>query len=781
MKLHFRSVDGSILSVAYKCQQEGVAEVTCSIAETEENAREQYKGLLKFYHDNWQSKIDRDTVVIYDQVSRGEEADRLKDAGFAVIGAGRFNDRLELDRAFAMEWTQQHGINIPETWTFTDYNEAIEFIKDYPGRLVFKPSGTLPSEATYVSQDEGNADLLYHLERLEHLSKGAEFILQKVVEGIEISTEGWYYRGALIPPPNATMEEKKLMTGTLGPTVGCFTADTEILTQNGWKSIADVAEGELVLSMNPLTYYADWFPVKKTIKQLWSRPLIHWKGYSIDILVTDNHNMVGWISPDYKKKELSFRLASQIPLQSHFSIPRTAKWKGKTPQFFEIPIVGDDNLNPHSKILPPIPIDKWVKFMGLFLSEGWINKKAKAQYRIGISQKSNNEIMSEVLNSLPLSWTREKTSWTTMSEHLGRYLIQFGKSYQKYIPQEIKELSPELLNLFLDFYTLGDGIFLKNGTRIIYTSSKRMADDLQEIFLKCGSFASIFIRNRIGKPANLPHRGIIRHLQYEVIEHRRTTVNLRKASKEFVEYNGYVYCVEVPPHHTIYVRRNGQPFWCGNCAGNVVWVWHPNSYMYDHTLKKLEMDLVKEDYTGTLDINTIYVPEENRLYALEYCARFGYAGIENLCSLIQASGASISEVFWNWGMGKLDALPVMPLISVAVVITIPRGKDGVVPKHEYIGGAIDYTKFFWGDVQLDKKSGNLVTAGVDGIIATLVEVAPTVDEALAKAYSELGKLILSNKQYRIDIGQRYKQQFPIIERVDKKYSQIVQRMVQRTQ
>jgi phosphoribosylamine--glycine ligase len=432
MKLHFRSVDGSILSVAYHCQQEGTADISCSIAETEDNAREQYKGLLKFYHDNWQSRIDRDTVVIFDQISRGEEADRLKDAGIPVIGAGKFNDRLELDRAFAMEWTQQHGIAIPESWTFTDYNEAVDFIKEYPGRLVFKPSGTLPAETTYVSQDEGNVDLLYHLERLEHLSKGAEFILQQVIDGIEISTEGWYYKGQLIPPPNATMEEKKLMTGGLGAGVGC--------------------------------------------------------------------------------------------------------------------------------------------------------------------------------------------------------------------------------------------------------------------------------------------------------------------------------------------------------AGNVVWLWdHPGSYMYDHTLKKLEPELVKEDYTGTLDINTIYVPEENKLYALEYCPRFGYAGIENLCAMVQAFGSSMSEVFWLWGMGKLESIPVVPAISVAIVITVPRSKDGTVPKHEYIGGNIDYSRFFWGDVQLDKKSGNLISAGVDGIIATLVETAPTIDEALAKAYTNLDKLILSNKQYRIDIGCRYKQQFPTIERVDRKYRQSIQR------
>jgi len=34
----------------------------------------------------------------------------------------------------------------------------------------------------------------------------------------------------------------------------------------------------------------------------------------------------------------------------------------------------------------------------------------------------------------------------------------------------------------------------------------------------------------------------------------------------YVDYTGYVYCVEVP-NHTLYVRRNGKATWCGNCAG----------------------------------------------------------------------------------------------------------------------------------------------------------------------------------------------------------------------
>ena len=31
-----------------------------------------------------------------------------------------------------------------------------------------------------------------------------------------------------------------------------------------------------------------------------------------------------------------------------------------------------------------------------------------------------------------------------------------------------------------------------------------------------------------------------------------------------IKYTGKVYCVEVPPSHLVYVRRNGKRVWCGN-------------------------------------------------------------------------------------------------------------------------------------------------------------------------------------------------------------------------
>ena len=36
-----------------------------------------------------------------------------------------------------------------------------------------------------------------------------------------------------------------------------------------------------------------------------------------------------------------------------------------------------------------------------------------------------------------------------------------------------------------------------------------------------------------------------------------------KTRELWIDYDGMVYCVEVP-NHVIYVRREGKPVWCGN-------------------------------------------------------------------------------------------------------------------------------------------------------------------------------------------------------------------------
>jgi len=68
------------------------------------------------------------------------------------------------------------------------------------------------------------------------------------------------------------------------------------------------------------------------------------------------------------------------------------------------------------------------------------------------------------------------------------YLRQFGHSYEKFIPWQIMGAPKRQIKIFLKFYIAGDG---SSSHPAIFTSSKRLADQLQELFQKIGKSATI--------------------------------------------------------------------------------------------------------------------------------------------------------------------------------------------------------------------------------------------------------------------------------------------------
>ena len=155
---------------------------------------------------------------------------------------------------------------------------------------------------------------------------------------------------------------------------------------------------------------------------------------------------------------------------------------------------------------------------------------------------------------------------------LWQYLKQFGKANEKYIPKDLKNLSTRQLNILLEWFIKGDGHTEKNKykRKRAWTTSKKLADDLQEIALKTGISANI--TNRGKRKCSIKGREINSYYDcYQVgfskhpteSKHNQLNPLVRNEHIHKKEYNGHVYCVEVP-NNIMYVRRNGKAFWCGN-------------------------------------------------------------------------------------------------------------------------------------------------------------------------------------------------------------------------
>jgi hypothetical protein len=142
-----------------------------------------------------------------------------------------------------------------------------------------------------------------------------------------------------------------------------------------------------------------------------------------------------------------------------------------------------------------------------------------------------------------------------------------------------------LISKFLIAYAVGDGSIRETTWKAksltfteieLFTSSKRMADDLGEMIIKAGGYPSYAIQKAKGiavKHKNGTYVGnhdIIRirwnkakHAQY--CKSSKSGLRIKKH-----KYDGMVYDVELDRNHVLLVRRNGKVAWSGNCRCSYV-------------------------------------------------------------------------------------------------------------------------------------------------------------------------------------------------------------------
>lgn len=180
---------------------------------------------------SWRSVFGRSDLVICDMVGFGplENTLRLK----PCLSCSEFMDQAELDRGLGMRLFRAAGINIPLTIMCKNKAEAKAAVKseEWGDGWVLKPSGNKSTSKTICVTDQETWEW-----SLDFIPEG-ELIVQRIVKGVEVSTEGWFNGRDWVRPFNHTFEEKKFLNDGLGPTVGCagnvvFSAPSNRLTKS---------------------------------------------------------------------------------------------------------------------------------------------------------------------------------------------------------------------------------------------------------------------------------------------------------------------------------------------------------------------------------------------------------------------------------------------------------------------------------------------------------------------------------------------------------------------
>lgn len=220
LKFLFVSIDALVGDLAWAIKKEG-HEVKYYIQEKEQ--KDVCDGFLDKV-ENWKEQTDWADIVVFDDFGFGEEAEKLRKAGKAVVGGSAYTDRLEMDREFGQSELKSAGISIIPRWNFSNFDEAIDFIKKNPDRYVIKPSGLAQNEKEllFVGQEEDGIDILEMLERYKkNWGKQIKtFQIQKYISGVEVAVGAFFNGAEFIHPINVNFEHKKMFPGELGPSTG---------------------------------------------------------------------------------------------------------------------------------------------------------------------------------------------------------------------------------------------------------------------------------------------------------------------------------------------------------------------------------------------------------------------------------------------------------------------------------------------------------------------------------------------------------------------------------
>src|SRR5258708_14443377 len=156
---------------------------------------------IKITH-NWQEYWKwADLVFMTDNIKHLVDLDRARegDPGKLVVAPSKAAAEWETERMLGQKVLQQHGIDVPECKEFTDYDQAIAYVKKHDTPLVSKPCGAETDKSlSYVAKSP--ADLVYMLERWKKAAKlKGSFILQEKIAGVEMGVGAWFGPAGLRP------------------------------------------------------------------------------------------------------------------------------------------------------------------------------------------------------------------------------------------------------------------------------------------------------------------------------------------------------------------------------------------------------------------------------------------------------------------------------------------------------------------------------------------------------------------------------------------------------
>lgn len=345
---------------------------------------------------------------------------------------------------------------------------------------------------------------------------------------------------------------------------GCHDDKTEVLTASGWKSWSDYNGTDLLATSNPETHELEFQAPLQNHAYEYDGPLFFSNNRSVDFALTPNHRMYvrKWSEPK-RTLESGYRFTEIQKLGWYAGLPATTRgFRGV--EIERINVGGREFLG-----------DDFVAMISLIISDGWAggSENLKNQVSFCCFNQDRYPMVAALANRIGFGEIPGRTGvWIRTDAALAKWCranLYCGSEYRawnKRIPDIIKTVEEHQLRHFIEYY--GDKNHGSDASEVYYTSSKRLADDWQELLLKVGKRSTIAARAprsavmKDGREVNSNRD------QYEIRAWESDALSIeRKKGLGQDRYKGIVYCATVP-NGTLVTRRNGTVLISGNsCNG----------------------------------------------------------------------------------------------------------------------------------------------------------------------------------------------------------------------
>jgi hypothetical protein len=352
---------------------------------------------------------------------------------------------------------------------------------------------------------------------------------------------------------------------------GCYSADTEVLTIEGWKLHQDITLEDRVACFDLKQHELRYEHPTHQWEYAYSGPMIRLSSPSFDALVTPNHRMV--VGQTWRKR---------TPMKGT-GLGRPMRYEEGW-QFIEAQHLASDLAMPFASGLAD-DVDDLLEYEGMQLSDDflrligwWISEGCTQMGGLSLCQAAgplqremrsclqrlglffSDKITHYKLHELPM-WTARiyKRQHRTMTEWIVRHCKE-GAAH-KQLPSVTWGLSLRQKAIVLDALLDGDGHrpLSRPDTASFTTTSQTLADQVQRLAIELGSPACIN-----NAPGGKAHH--LRRYQVHIGRQDRRHISLRMARHKSTEiYSGKVYCLTVPTGAYL-TRRNGKMLIAGNSA-----------------------------------------------------------------------------------------------------------------------------------------------------------------------------------------------------------------------